>query len=169
MKKEEVTITKVKEDSGWLSCMSAYPVTYQGTQYKTCEALFQALRFKGYPKIQEEIINQTSPMRAKMKAKKNRDKLNRGKMWDEAPSDIPLMKMCLKLKLEQHPELNDKLVATGNATIIEDCTTHDRESARFWGAVKIDGEWVGENVLGKIWMEIREELIGEQNILSNTK
>jgi predicted NAD-dependent protein-ADP-ribosyltransferase YbiA (DUF1768 family) len=79
------------------------------------------------------------------------------------------MKMCLKLKLEQHPELNDKLVATGNATIIEDCTTHDRESARFWGAVKIDGEWVGENVLGKIWMEIREELIGEQNVLSNTK
>jgi hypothetical protein len=46
--------------------------------------------------------------------------------------------------------------------IIEDCTTHDRESARFWGAVKIDGEWVGENVFGKLWMEIRKELIEKQ-------
>lgn len=159
----EITITKVKEESGWLSCMSAYPVTYQGKQYRTCEALFQAQRFTNYPEIQKEIIECKSPMGAKMIARKNREKLNRGTKWDEAPSDIPLMKKCLKLKLEQHPELKDKLIATGNADIIEDCTTHDRESARFWGAVKKDGKWVGENVFGKIWMDIREELVKNQN------
>jgi len=159
----EITITKVKEESGWLSCMSAYPISFQGTQYKTCEALFQVLRFKMYPNIQKEIINQKSPMGAKMKARKNRDKLNRGVKWDEAPSDIPLMKKCLKLKLKQHPELKDKLIATGNAKIIEDCTTHDRESARFWGAVKKDGKWEGKNVFGKLWMEIRKELINEMS------
>lgn len=160
---KEITITKVKEESGWLSCMSAYPVKYKGVQYKTCEALFQALRFKNHPEIQEEIINQQSPMGAKMKARKNRSLLNREDKWDEAPSDIPLMEKCLKLKLKQHPELKDKLIATGDAKIIEDCSTHDRESARFWGAVKKDGKWVGENVFGKLWMEIREELVNNQN------
>ena len=62
------------------------------------------------------------------------------------------------LKLEQHPLLKKKLLDTGSAEIIEDCTTHDRESSRFWGAVKKDGIWVGENKLGNLWMEIRDEL-----------
>jgi ribA/ribD-fused uncharacterized protein len=155
---KEITITKVKEKNGWLSCMSAYPVEYEGKSYRTCEALFQALRFEKFPKIQEDIRDQKSPMAAKMKARKNRELLNRGKKWDEAPSDIPLMKKCLKLKLEQHPELKDKLIATGDTVIIEDCTTHDRESARFWGAVGTDAKWEGENNFGKVWMKIREEL-----------
>lgn len=155
---DEITITKVKEKGGWLSCMSAYPVTYKGTQYKTCEALFQALRFANHPEIQKEILDCPSPMGAKMIARKNRALLNRGVKWDEAPSDIPLMKECLELKLDQHPDLKEKLIATGKAKIIEDCTTHDRESARFWGAVKKDGKWIGKNVFGKLWIEIREEL-----------
>lgn len=163
MKNKEITITKVKEENGWLSCMSAYPIAHQMINYKTCEALFQALRFEGCPIIQKQIQECPSPMGAKMIARKNRELLDRGKMWDEAPSDIPLMKKCLKLKLEQHPELKEKLIATGDAIIIEDCTTHNRESARFWGAVKKDGKWVGENVFGKLWMEIREELIEELN------
>lgn len=37
---------------------------------------------------------------------------------------------CLRLKLEQHPDLKQKLIETGDAIIIEDCTTHDREAAR---------------------------------------
>lgn len=162
----EITITKVKEESGWLSCMSAFPVTHKQIYYKTCEALFQALRFERYPDIQKEIRECPSPMGAKMIARKNREKLNRGTKWDEAPSDIPLMKMCLKLKLEQHPELKEKLLATSDAIIIEDCTTHDRESARFWGAVKKDGQWTGKNNFGKIWMEIRTELISKNNLIN---
>ena len=70
-KKKEITITKVKEESGWLSCMSPHPVTYQGTTYRTAEALFQALRFNKYPDVQRQILEQKSPMRAKMKARKN--------------------------------------------------------------------------------------------------
>ena len=68
----EITITKVKEESGWLSCMSAYPVTHQGINYKTCEALFQALRFEGYPDIQKNIQKCPSPIGAKMITRKNK-------------------------------------------------------------------------------------------------
>jgi len=97
------------------------------------------LRFQNYPEVQQVIIDQKSPMGVKMKARKNRELLNRGAKWDEHPTDLPLMKMCLELKIDQHPQLKTELLKTGNAVIIEDCTTHDRESARFWGMVKKDG------------------------------
>ena len=71
-----------------------------------------------------------------MKARKNREKLNRGEKWDEAKEDIPWVKKCPKLKFDNHPDLKKRLIDTGEAVIIEDCTTDDRESARFWGAVK---------------------------------
>ncbi len=83
--------------------MSAHPITYQGKDYRTAEALFQCLRFHQYPDIQELIREQKSPMRAKMKARKNREKLNRGKKWDEAPEDIPWMKKCLEFKTRTTP------------------------------------------------------------------
>ena len=93
-----------------------------------------------------------------MKERKNLEKLKRGKKWDEAPEDIPWMRKCLELILEQRPLLKKKLLDTRSAEIIEDCTTHDWESSRFWGAVKKDGIWVGENKLGKLLMEIRDKL-----------
>jgi predicted NAD-dependent protein-ADP-ribosyltransferase YbiA (DUF1768 family) len=94
-----------------------------------------------------------------MIARRERDLLNRGEMWDYSDSDRPLMKQCLRLKLEQHPVLQQKLIETGDAIIIEDCTTHDREAARIWGAVKVNGEWIGQNILGQLWMELRSELL----------
>ena len=162
--RNEITVTKVKEQNGWLSCMSAHPVSYNGLDFRTVEALFQWLRFDQHPNVQQDIIDQKSPMGAKMKARKNRELLNRGIKWDEHPTDLPLMKMCLELKLSQHPDLKTELINTGSADIIEDCTTHDRESARFWGMVKKDGKWIGDNQLGKLWMEIRDGISKNNNL-----
>jgi ribA/ribD-fused uncharacterized protein len=158
IKVPEVTITKVKEPGGCFSLMSPHPVICNGIEFRTAEALFQWLRFSAHPDVQKVILEQKSPMGAKMKARLNRALLNRGDKWDESQDDIPRMKICLQLKIEQHPDLKKLLIDTGSATIIEDCTTHDRESARFWGAVKVDGKWVGKNILGKLWMEVRNEI-----------
>lgn len=154
----EITITKVKDEYGWLSLMSPHQVTYVGLQYRTCEALFQCMRFQGFPDVQEEFLKCKSPMGAKMIARKNREKLNRGVMWDEAEEDLDRMRLCMKLKIEQHPELKVRLIKTGNAEIIEDCTTHPRESAKFWGMIRAGSRWEGQNMLGKLWMELRDEL-----------
>ena len=97
-------------------------------------------------------------MAAKMKARKNRHHLHRGEEWDEAEEDIARMRLCLELKLQQHPDLKKKLLGTGDAQLIEDCTARPRGSAKFWGAVHEDGRWVGRNVLGTLWMELRSEL-----------
>lgn len=155
--KRVITITTVRADYGWLSCMSPYPLEYQGQRYRTCEALFQTLRFDGFPNIQNEILNCPSPLGAKMIARRERGLLNRTGIWDYAESDRALMKQCLRLKLDQHFDLQQRLIETGNAIIIEDCTTHDREAARIWGAVRVNGNWVGLNILGQLWMELRAE------------
>jgi predicted NAD-dependent protein-ADP-ribosyltransferase YbiA (DUF1768 family) len=68
------------------------------------------------------------------------------------------MIICLRLKLNQHFKLKEMLMLTGDSIIIEDSSKRPNESGLIWGAALIDGEWVGKNVLGKLWMNLREEL-----------
>ena len=148
-----ITFTKVKLPYGWLGNMSPYPVMFNGKEYRTTEALFQALRFHDRPEIAEEIRAQASPMAAKLTAKKYKEFMDAGEEVDNHR-----MLLCLRLKLAQHPELEQMLLATGDAQIIEDCTKRDHGSARYWGAVLVGGEWQGKNVLGNLWMSLRGEL-----------
>ena len=67
-----ITITRVRDRYGWLSCMSPHPIEYRGEIYRTCEALFQCLRFQNHPEVQEEIRACPSPMGAKMIARRER-------------------------------------------------------------------------------------------------
>ena len=56
-------------------------------------------------------------------------------------------------KFGQHPELSDRLCATGNVILIEGNTWNDKT----WGMVQAsDGTWHGQNLLGRILMEERE-------------
>ena len=150
-----IAFTKVRLPYGWLGNMAPFPILHKGLHYRTSEALFQCLRCEGYPRVQEEIRAQESPMAAKMKAKKQRHLVGRDPRWDEAEEDIARMRLCLELKLAQHPELVGRLLATGDAMLIEDCTARRHGSARFWGAVLRDSVWEGRNVLGTLWMEFR--------------
>lgn len=161
-----ITFTKVKLPHGWLGNMAPYPVVYGGETWKTTEALFQALRFDD-ARIRAEIRDQKSPMSAKMVAKKNWAHMV---VKPKSAKDLDNMEMVLRLKLEQHPELKELLLATGDEEIIEDVTNRpgvDKEYAleqrhTFWGAALRDSEWVGLNFLGKIWMKLRGELRGAQ-------
>jgi predicted NAD-dependent protein-ADP-ribosyltransferase YbiA (DUF1768 family) len=158
-KSREVSFRSINDEYGWLSCMSRHPIDYNGLLFRTTEALFQWLRFDGHPEAQAEIINALSPLVAKMKAKKHNALLNREGFWDYAEDDRERMKMCFRLKLEQHPELRTKLLATRNRMIYEDCERRFKGAAKTWGAIKVKGKWIGENVFGQLWMEIRSELL----------
>lgn len=152
----EIAFTKVKLPYGWLGNMAPYPINYGGKVYRTTEALFQALRFSGFPEIQEEIRSQASPMTAKMIAKSHKDKLVGYELC--GAQDLKNMELCLRLKLEQHPQLKVELTNTGTATIIEDCTSRPHGTGLIWGAAFKDGQWVGENILGNMWERLRAEL-----------
>jgi len=149
-----ILIGKVKEEFGWLGNMSPFPVEHEGRTFRTTEALFQALRFDDNEVI-EAIRDQKSPMAAKMKAKKHRDRMVVVPMSE---ADLDNMRLVLRLKLLQHPKLRDDLLATGDQEIVEDCTKRPRGSGLFWGAAKANNQWLGENWLGRLWMGLRAEL-----------
>ena len=85
--------------------------------------------------------------------------------WDKAKYDI--VKAGNRAKYEQNPDLKKLLLSTGNS-ILAEASPKDK----IWGigmdaktAEKTDPSgWPGENLLGKILMELREEFGGGQPI-----
>jgi len=149
-----IAFTKVDLPHGWLGNMAPFPVRHDGKWWRTTEALFQALRFHNEA-IKEEIRALPSPMGAKMRAKRHKAKRV---IEPQSEQDVANMEMVLRLKLEQHPELKQRLIDTGAGDIIEDSTRRPGGSGKYWGAAFKDGQWVGRNMVGKLWMKLREEL-----------
>ena len=158
-----IAFTKVKLPHGWLGNMAPFPVLHDGKCWRTTEALFQALRFDD-DAIKEKIRWNKSPMGCKMAAKREKARMV---VVPQSEQDLANMEMVLRLKLDQHPDLKQKLLDTGEETIIEDCSRRPHGSGKFWGAVLKDGQWIGENMLGKMWMRLREEL--KQSALQKEK
>lgn len=150
-----IVFKKTKEAFGGLSNMAGgFPVKINDISILTSEALYQACRFPRLPDVQELIITQKSPMAAKMVVKPHR-KDSRSD-WDTVR--VKIMRWCLRVKLACNwYEFGELLHATGDKPIVE-----VSRKDRFWGAVVEDDETlVGNNVLGRLLMELREELKSE--------
>lgn len=154
VRSEVVVVYKTKEAFGGLSNMAAgYPLQINGVRILTTEALYQACRFPHMPDVQREIIGQHSPMTAKMKSKPHRK--NSRPDWDEVRHKV--MRWCLRVKLAQnYEEFGRLLLATRSQPIVEQSRKDD-----YWGAKLVDDAGdilVGQNVLGRLLMELREKL-----------
>lgn len=68
--------------------------------------------------------------------------------WDEVKFDV--MRDILREKCKQHEYVRRKLLATGERKLIEDSW---RDDVWGWGP-RCDGQ----NMLGKLWMEVRRDL-----------
>ena len=153
--------------------MSPHPVIFGNLEWRTAEALFQALRFVSYENgevvtdsggnlvrdehgIVTKIWRQKSPMGAKMVTKSVRHLVS---VEPYSGRDLDNMLLVLNLKLQQHPDLAILLSDTGDDELIEDCSRRMGGSGLFWGAALMPwGRWIGENHLGKLWMDLREDL-----------
>lgn len=151
---DEIAFTKVSLPFGWLGNMSPFPLEREGEIFRTAEHLFQCLRCAPGGEAWEAIKREASPMAAKMVAKR----------FASARIVVPLsnvdvvnMATVLQLKLQQHPNLARELRGTGDRAIIEDCSKRPHGSGAFWGAVRTPEGWVGENMLGKLWMALRKQ------------
>jgi type I restriction enzyme S subunit len=146
-----VVFRKTKDAFGGLSNMCAgFEIELGDYSFLTSEALYQAFRFND-EEIQRTIMNEKSPMAAKMKSKKYR--ANTRPDWDEVRVDI--MEWCLLMKLKCNWEnFSTLLLVTECRDIVE-----ESHKDRFWGTVEDEsGLLVGSNVLGKLLMKIREAL-----------
>ena len=148
-----VQFRKTREHFGGLSNMCAgFPLVVNGVRIRTSEAIYQACRFPSRPDIQRLIIDQSSPMTAKMKSKPYRH-LTRSD-WDA--SRIVVMRWVLRLKLAQNFERFGRILEESYPKpIVED----SRKDA-FWGAIPLrndDNTLIGVNALGRLLMELRQK------------
>ncbi|MCK8600137.1 NADAR domain-containing protein [Desulfoferrobacter suflitae] len=149
---ESVVFKKTNEHFGGLSNMApGFPLVVNGIHIRTAEALYQACRYPHMQDVQRLIIDERSPMTAKMRTRTYR-KSSRPD-WDQVR--VTIMRWCLRLKLGQNWEkFSELLLETGDRPIVERSRKDD-----FWGAKPAEnGTLVGQNVLGRLLMELREEL-----------
>lgn len=148
-----VWFRKTGEEFGGLSNMApGFPLLVGGILIGTTEAVYQALRFPHELDVQKMILEERSPMTAKMKSKPYRDRTRLD--WEQVK--VKVMRWALRVKLAQNWEkFGHLLESTGNLPIVES----SRKDV-FWGA-KVDAErgaLEGANVLGRLLMELREGL-----------
>lgn len=140
-----INFYKTTEKYGPFSNFSRHPVTLKGKVWPTSEHYFQAMKFEG-TEYEEAVRLTTSPAAA---AYVGRDRtLPLRKDWEQVKDDI--MREVVRAKFTQHPPLRELLISTGDAILVEH-TANDF----YWGD---GGDGSGKNMLGKILMEIREEL-----------
>ena len=155
---KNVWFKKVAEEYGWMGNMAPYPIKFDGKVWLTSESLFQSMRFDD-DSVKEIIRGEKSPMGAKMKAKKNRDQMVVVPMSE---LDVENMRKCVKMKFDAHPQLKRQLMNTKDSFIYEDIGNRNGERHKFWGAKKwSESEGDGNNMMGKILMDLREEYLKE--------
>jgi len=136
-------IDSFRDKYRFLSNFYTAEVVFDGARYPSVEHAYQAAKTLNYDERDQIRVATTAGI-----AKKLGRKVTMRKDWEEIK--LAVMRDLVWQKFERHPENARKLLDTGDATLIEGNWWGDK----FWGVC--DGE--GENHLGKILMNIREDL-----------
>jgi ribA/ribD-fused uncharacterized protein len=142
---ETIRFYRVSDKFGWMSNFAGYPIELDGRTWPTSEHYFQAQKF--LEREHQEAIRQTAS--AMIAARMGRDrKRPLRKDWESVKVD--LMRRAVLAKFTQHADLQQLLLATGEAKIVE----HTRRDS-YWGD---GGDGSGRNMLGRILMEVRDAI-----------
>lgn len=129
-----------------LSNFSSFAIDFMGERFPTAEHLYHWFKFPKDFLIQGMVKLAPSAHEAFKIAQEHKDE--RTPDWDQVK--CYLMKSILEMKVNQHEYVEKKLRETGNRELIEDSWRDD-----YWGWGPNKG---GQNMLGKLWMEVRSEL-----------
>lgn len=137
---------KTADPYGFLNNYSEYKFFIYGKWFRWVEAAYQSQ--KTLIKEEQDVIwSEKSPKRVRDLGQVCSMRSD----WDEVK--VSIMKECVMAKFLQHSDLRKQLMNTGDEELVEDSPVD-----AWWGCGK-DG--TGKNMLGKILMEVREELKGE--------
>ena len=136
---------KVEDAYGEFSNHSPHPIVVHGKTWPTAEHYFQAQKFAGTPQEEKNRLEPSSQTAALM----GRDRSFPMRTdWETVKEN--LMCEALLAKFTQHPDLKERLLATGEAQIVEHAANDG-----YWG----DGaDGCGKNRLGMLLMELRAKL-----------
>lgn len=124
-------------------------------RFDTSEAVYHWEKFNGNVPTQDQravqslILLAPSAHRAFKIAQEYRE--HRRPNWDD--EKVPVMRKIIRAKTDQHEYVRRKLLETVDRPLIEGSWRDD-----FWG---IGPDRNGLNMLGKLWMELRTELVAE--------
>ncbi|MEM8896952.1 MAG: NADAR family protein [Bacteroidota bacterium] len=144
--KDVIKFYRVKEEYGFFSNFAPYPILLESFFWPTVEHYFQAKKFNDFD-LQDRIRMLSSPMDAANEGRKRSNPLRSD--WESAKDEV--MRVAVRAKFFQSPELKKKILQTGDKKLVEH-TSNDS----YWAD---GGDGTGLNMLGVILMEIREELI----------
>jgi len=133
------------EEYGEFSNFAHYSVWLNKRRWPTTEHYFQAQKFDSH-EYQEMIRYAKTPSLAANLGRSRKQKLRRN--WESIKVNV--MREAVRAKFTQHDDLRELLLSTGEAKLVE----HTANDA-YWGD---GGDGSGKNMLGKVLMEIREEL-----------
>ena len=131
---------------GAFSNLYPRPIEFEGRIFPTSEHAYQAGKAQK-PAVREWILSAPTPALAAMAA-------HGLYVWDVVPDWAKIkfdrMRAVLRAKFDQHADLKELLMSTGNARLVEAGTVNNAVN-RLWG--EVDGK--GENMLGVMLMELR--------------
>ena len=139
-------INRFYGDYNFLSNFWLTPIIFDGNTYPSIEHAFQAAKTTD-KEARMAIRGLNSPGKAKragMKVALRPD-------WESIKNDIMLNLIREKFK---NPELKQKLIDTKDETLIEGNNWGDS----YWGMIKENGQDIGQNMLGKMLMQVRKEI-----------
>ena len=136
---------KTKEPFGEFSNFASFPIQMEGKLWPTTEHYFQAQKFSDQA-YQEKIRLEPSPMIAARLGRSRSYPIRAD--WNAIRDEV--MTKAVTEKVRQHEVIKNLLLSTKDAELIEH-TTNDH----YWGD---GGDGTGLNRLGKILMEIRQQL-----------
>lgn len=135
-----------EQDFYVLSNFSSFQIDWCGHRFPTVEHVYHWLKFIDSNDIQQAICDAPSAHEAFKLAGANKQSVRAD--WMDVR--VRLMRKLLTAKVQQHEYVRRKLLATGTRELVENSWRDD-----FWGwGPKRDGQ----NMLGKLWMEVRAEL-----------
>lgn len=153
----------IKEFDGKYAFLSNFyesPVIFQGVEYPTAEHAFQAAKCSST--VEREAIRRApTPGKAK-RLGRHCDLIPD---WEDVKRTV--MTNIVWSKFNESIDLKTKLLATGNALLVEGNTWHDNT----WGNCTCDRcrDQEGLNWLGEILMEVRESIRGQMTFQANAK
>lgn len=134
-----------------LSNFSAFKLRWAGRWFDTSEHAYHWEKFEGCSELRKELRLSLSAHEAFKFAEAH--KADRRPDWDDVK--VGIMRGIIRAKAEQHEYVRRKLLETGDRPLIEGSWRDD-----FWG---IGPNRDGQNMLGKLWMELRAELQGARS------
>lgn len=140
-------INSFRNEHSFLSNFHDVPIEIDGIVYRNAEAAFQAQKCVD-PSEKAKFANMSGK-----EAKSAGKRVALRSDWEDVKLDV--MRSVIDAKFRQNPELSEKLIATGDAELIEGNSWGDR----FWGVDSKTNN--GNNALGRILMEVRASLSGK--------